>query len=88
MIKDHRLAALLAGVVLLTGCASTSTDTSTTRSSLPAGDAMTSAMVMPDGSTMAAGSPASSTSTAGTPSAAETMICGPETRTTITQCSA
>lgn len=84
MIKDHRLPALLAGMVLLTGCASTSTDTSTTRSSLPAGDGMTSGMVMPDGSTMAAGSPASSTSTAGAPSAAETMICGPETRTTIT----
>lgn len=85
-MKNARLTAMLAAAaILLAGCASTSaTPPAKNGSTVPAAEAMTPGMVMPDGSTMGANPPASSTSAADAPSTAEKMICAAETRKDIT----
>jgi hypothetical protein len=92
MIRTQRaIAALAATGLLLTGCASahTATTSSTPAGATESASAMRAGMVMPDGSTMGAISstaPANSAVPgAGVPSAAERMICAAETHTTIVQ---
>jgi hypothetical protein len=82
MAFQHRAIGLLAGAVLLAGCAAT-TAAQTPRMSAPphAGSAMTPGMIMPDGSTMGV---TPGLITRG-PSAAARMICQAETRNTITK---
>ena len=78
------LALVSAVVLLLTGCASTtSKQASHPRQSPSSG--MAAGMVMPDGSTMGAASASPAPLSAGSPSDAEKMICGEEIHTTITK---
>lgn len=92
MTSHLRLPALLAaGVILLAGCASTHVDSAQTRPPATSHQAMTPGMIMPDGSTMGAsaartGVPeVADARSAHKPSSAALMICGAETRDSITQ---
>lgn len=74
---------LLAGTVMLAGCASTHADTvSTSQPAGAGGMRMSPGMVMPDGSTMAAVKPSASDAAAG-PSAPAREVCSTEIRSDI-----
>jgi hypothetical protein len=74
---------LLAGTILLAGCASTDADT--VHSSAPAGGmSMSPGMVMPDGSTMGVPKPSAKEAGAG-PSEAAREVCSTEIRNDIAQ---
>jgi len=85
--RMKQLAILLAGSMLLAGCASSGAATVAPSKTVP-GMSMTPGMVMPDGSTMGAGTPSAGATSVrkadiAKPSAAALMICAAETRSDI-----
>jgi hypothetical protein len=76
------LGLLVAGSILLAGCASSHSASNTPLKSPAANGAMTPGMVMPDGSTMGAAAPAAKKAAA-KPSAAAAMICSAELRSDL-----
>ncbi len=86
MITRHwRGTALLAGTVLLAGCASSQAGTTPRSTSAPNGASMTPGMVMPGGSTMGPSriGPSRSIGTHSRPNAAARMICSLDVRKNI-----
>jgi hypothetical protein len=85
MTTRLRAGLLLAGTILLAGCASTHADTVPTSAPASAGGmSMSPGMVMPDGSTMGVPKPSASEAGAG-PSAAAREVCSTEIRNDIAQ---
>jgi hypothetical protein len=83
-IRTGHLAIVLAGTILLAGCASPATTTGRARQAHPAGTSMAPGMIMPDGSTMGTTTttPAAG-DTPGQPSKSALMICQGETRASL-----
>lgn len=83
--RRKQLGLLLAGSLLLAGCASSQAATEAPRKPLSPGVAMRPGMIMPDGSTMGAeaASPSASASPSVKPSASALMICSAEVRSDI-----
>jgi hypothetical protein len=80
--RMKQLAVLLAGSMLLAGCASSGAATLAPSNTVPR-MSMTPGMVMPDGSTMGAGTTSARKAETAKPSAAALMICAAETRSDI-----
>jgi hypothetical protein len=83
-VRSGQLAIVLAGLVLIAGCASSRAATDAPRPPQSVPTAMVPGMIMPDGSTM--GAPAAEQAPQAVPSApsrAAAMICQPETRASL-----
>lgn len=81
--RTRQVGVLLAGAILLAGCASSHAATQASPKSPPSRAAMTPGMVMPDGSTMGAVGAPATTAVAARPSAPAAMICSAEVRSDI-----